>query len=129
MKLRHHNHFITLFSSLLHYKLYRFNPLSANPAKWSNELPTNCLSVFDYFVGLALKGLKFELQDHADYETMILITYNKSTDSTANYSRNQLLSKSRLGHHQIMGSQNFDRTKLTIKIPERYQNASIVNFE
>ena len=40
------------------------NPLSANPTKWSNRLkqfvgnmPTNCLSVFDHFVGLALKGL------------------------------------------------------------------------
>ena len=39
------------------------NPLSANPTKWSNtlkqcvaNLPTNCLSVFDHFVGLALKG-------------------------------------------------------------------------
>ena len=41
------------------------NPLSANPTKWSNRLkqfvgnmPTNCLSVFDHFVGLALKGLR-----------------------------------------------------------------------
>ena len=41
-----------------------FNPLSANPTKCSNthkqfvgNLPTNCLSVFDHFVGLALKGL------------------------------------------------------------------------
>ena len=40
-----------------------FNPLSANPTKWSNTLkqfgtlPTNCLSVFDHFVELALKGL------------------------------------------------------------------------
>ena len=41
------------------------NPLSANPTKWSNtltqfvgNLPTKCLSVFDHFVGLALKGLK-----------------------------------------------------------------------
>ena len=41
------------------------NPLSANPIKWSNtpkqfvgNLPTNCLSVFNYFVGLALKGLR-----------------------------------------------------------------------
>ena len=39
-------------------------PLSANPAKWSNslkqffgKLPTNCLSVFDPFVGLLLKVL------------------------------------------------------------------------
>ena len=41
------------------------NPLSANPAKWPNtlkqfvgKLPTSCLSVFDHFVELALKGLK-----------------------------------------------------------------------
>ena len=40
------------------------NPLSANPTKWSNTLKhfvgnfsTNCLSVFDHFVKLALKGL------------------------------------------------------------------------
>ena len=40
------------------------NPLNANSTKWSNtlkqfvgNLPTNCLSVFDHFVGLALKGL------------------------------------------------------------------------
>ena len=38
------------------------NPLSANFTKWSNTLkqfvgnfPTNCLSVFDHFVKLALK--------------------------------------------------------------------------
>ena len=41
-----------------------FNPLSANPEKWSNtlkqivgNLPTICLSVFDHFMNLALKGL------------------------------------------------------------------------
>ena len=41
-----------------------FNPLSANLKKWSNtlkqfvgNLPTYCLSVFDHFVGLAIKGL------------------------------------------------------------------------
>ena len=40
--------------------------LSVNPAKWLNilkqrrKLPTNFLSVFDYFIGLALKGLNCE---------------------------------------------------------------------
>ena len=41
-----------------------FFQLSANPTKWSNtlkqfvgNLPTNCLSVFDHFVKLALKRL------------------------------------------------------------------------
>ena len=42
----------------------KFNPLSANPEKWSNilkqivgNMPTICLSVFDHFMDLALKGL------------------------------------------------------------------------
>ena len=42
----------------------KFNPLSTNITKWSNtlkqfvaKLSMNCLSVFDHFVGLALKGL------------------------------------------------------------------------
>ena len=41
-----------------------FNPLNSNITKWSNKLkqfisklPKNCLSVFDHFVRLALKGL------------------------------------------------------------------------
>ena len=40
------------------------NPLSTNPTKWSNtlkqfvgNLATNCLNVFEHFVGWALKGL------------------------------------------------------------------------
>ena len=43
------------------------NPLTANFTKWSNtlkqlvgKLPTNCLSVFDYFVELALKELRLK---------------------------------------------------------------------
>ena len=46
-------------------KLKYLNPLSANPTKWSNKLkqfvgklPKNCLSVFDHFVKLAIKGLR-----------------------------------------------------------------------
>ena len=45
-----------------------FNPLNANPEKWSNtlkqivgNLPTICLSVFDHFMNLALKGLMFSI--------------------------------------------------------------------
>ena len=50
-------------------KVLIFNPLSANFRKWSNtlkqfvgKLPTNCLSAFDHFVGLALEGLRQEIQ-------------------------------------------------------------------
>ena len=42
------------------------NPLNANPTKWSNtlkqfvgNLPTNCLSRFDHYLGLALKGFRY----------------------------------------------------------------------
>ena len=45
------------------------NPLSPNPTKWSNTLKqfvgnlrTNCLSVFDHLVKLALKGLRSSLK-------------------------------------------------------------------
>ena len=43
----------------------KVSPLSTNPEKWSNtlkqivgKLPTICLSVFDHFMNLALKGLE-----------------------------------------------------------------------
>ena len=46
-------------------KYILINSLNANFTKWSNtrkqfvgKLPTFCLSVFDHFVGFALKGLK-----------------------------------------------------------------------
>ena len=46
-------------------KIIDINPLSASFTKWSNtlkqfidKLATNCLSVFDHFVRLTLKGLK-----------------------------------------------------------------------
>ena len=45
--------------------LHTVNPLSAKLTKWPNtlkqfvgNLPTNCLSMFGHFVGLALEGLK-----------------------------------------------------------------------
>ena len=70
------------------------NPLSANPTKWSNTLkqfigifPTNFLSVFDHFVGLAIEKLKWKeinssLRLH-DYEYKIsfvnlIIVYRKT---------------------------------------------------
>ena len=43
----------------------RINPLSANTTDWSDtlkqfvgNLPTSCLSVFDHFVKLVIKGLR-----------------------------------------------------------------------
>ena len=55
-----------VFDKILYYtKKFLLNPLNANPEKWSNtlkqivgKLQTICLSVFDHFMNLALKGLK-----------------------------------------------------------------------
>ena len=51
--------------SILQCQTIILNPLSANFIKWSNtvkqfvgNLPTNCLTVFDHFMGLVLKRLK-----------------------------------------------------------------------
>ena len=50
---------------LIELTLCYLNPLSVNHTKWSNtpkqfvgNLPMICLSVFDHFVRLALKGLR-----------------------------------------------------------------------
>ena len=60
------NHFLFVWKYghlLLFLYMVSINPLSPNFTKWSNKpkqlvdkLPTNCLSVFDHFVGWHLKG-------------------------------------------------------------------------
>ena len=74
------------------------NPLSASPTKWSNTLkqfvgkmPANCLSVFDHFVWLTLKGLR-ELfksqQENTSWQPNILNMFtmnNKDKAVTAVY--------------------------------------------
>ena len=58
------------------------NPLSANPTKLSNtlkqfvsKLPTNWLSVFDHFAGLALKVLT----DNKYYQVMFWVVFKGSS--------------------------------------------------
>ena len=55
------------------------NPLSANPTKWPKTLkticrllPPKCLSVFDHFVELAFKGLRYFLK--SGVISLILLT-------------------------------------------------------
>ena len=59
---------VHIFSAFgeLNIRFVVVKPLSAKLTKWPNtlkqfvgNLPTNCLSVFGHFVGLALKGLNF----------------------------------------------------------------------
>ena len=65
-----------------------FNPLNANPTKWSNipkqfdgKLPTSCLSVFDHFVGLALKQLHGMTHSKSTIETHLTSNYGWSCSS------------------------------------------------
>ena len=62
-------HSVKILSLNLHIQCscveFSINSLSANPTKWSKtlkqfvgNLPTNCLSMFDHFVILALKELR-----------------------------------------------------------------------
>ena len=51
---------MTISKIVCQYQYVNINALSANPTKWSNTLKQLigfCLSVFDHFVGLALKAL------------------------------------------------------------------------
>ena len=58
------------------------NPLSPNFTKWSNtlkqfvgKLHTSCLSVFDYFVGLALIGLMNQWAFTNETEALSLVEF------------------------------------------------------
>ena len=80
--------------TILHYELRSLkvnktrchsevNPLSANLTKWSNTLkhfvgilPTNCLSVFDHFVALALKGLNFHCVKSVQIRSFLWLVFS-----------------------------------------------------
>ena len=69
------------------------NPLSAKPTKWLNtlkqfvgNLPTNCLSLFDHFVGLALKGLnKGWVKRSFEKNSVFVRTANKNGQNSQEY--------------------------------------------
>ena len=74
-----------------------FNSLSTNFTKWSNtlkqfvsNLPTNCLSVFGNFVGLALKGLINILPEM--YFLLLTMTFEATTIRIARF---EILSRGR----------------------------------
>ena len=77
-------HFKNLTASVSdHFGTLCIIGLSTNTIKWSHTLkqfvgkkPTNCLSVFDHFVGLALKGLKKQ-KLLSDTSKFIRIEFNK----------------------------------------------------
>ena len=82
----------------------KYIPLSANPEKWSNtlkqivgNLPTICLSVFDNFMNLALKGIWFDFgfgsffeEDHL-LNLIILGVYAKRWPKCARISKQNLM--------------------------------------
>ena len=91
------------FKSTKSQKYYKnltdINPLSAKLTTWPNtlkqfvgNLPTNCLSVFDHFLGLALKGLKLESQIWKYLHYGIIIT----AENEICMCRNQIMVDSKL---------------------------------
>ena len=77
------------------------NPLSANPTKWPStlkqfvaKLPTNCLSVFDHFVKLALKELKRWIdrllttitREIVEYSNLIMEAHHQTAGTVASLS-------------------------------------------
>ena len=75
----------------LPYIIQHFNPLSANPTqlvKYTQTIrrqqPTNCLSVFDHFEGLGLKGLivnTFSRGNRDSESTLCTFFYPKATSN------------------------------------------------
>ena len=78
-------------------QICRLKPFSTNPTKWSNTLkqfagccrrmllPTNCLSVFEHFVGLPLKG-----------SIILLTNINSSLHSNhSNFNLSQVFAKTK----------------------------------
>ena len=55
---------------------FHFTPLSASPTEWSNsQKSTNCLNVFDHFMGLALKWLSLPNISREIIVSLSLIDY------------------------------------------------------
>ena len=79
---------VFFFTIAMNDLLNFLNPLSANITKWSNtlkqfvgNLPTNCLSVFDHFVVLALKGLMMVLQGNQQSQSNLIKKINGTYDT------------------------------------------------
>ena len=75
-------HFWFIKTIIIHH-LKTMNPLSAKPTKCSNtlkhlvgKLPTNCLSLFDHLLGLALKGLKLSSIKNSPESTRKILLWN-----------------------------------------------------
>ena len=85
------------------------NPLSAKPIKWSKtlklfvgNLPTNCLSVFDHFVGLARKGLSKACSKKWDINHPIHSTYRVPVEKSS-YKDGTKITSSRFSYKQPLG--------------------------
>ena len=75
--------------------MFNISPFSANFTKWSNtlkqfvgNLPTDCVSVFDRFVGLVLKGLMAPIDITNDQRLNLQI---KDENICQSYTRNFII--------------------------------------
>ena len=70
---------IRIFSVKVYFTLLNFKCLFRKMAKtlkqFLGKLPSNCLSVFDHFVKLALKGLNYVFLKQEHYQFSLLVCY------------------------------------------------------
>ena len=87
------------------------NPFSANTRKWSNtikqfvgNLSTNCLSVFDHFVRLALKGLAKHIWPIIHYTEIVLVKVEGIYEQNViHYFKKSLIAESLVSHTLLSG--------------------------
>ena len=85
---KYHYYFRTSNHDLQLLVIGLLNPLSVNFTKWSNTLkqfvcnmPTNCLSVFGHFVGLALNRLNSDTR-HSVYQLFAMASCSVNTNNS-----------------------------------------------
>ena len=100
------------FRIICSINFFQHNPFSANIIKWSNtlkqfvgNLPTNCLSVFDHFVRLALKGIIYLVSVGIRFFNVFSLKYIRGLLRTWSHKYDGFLWKGRL-------AANYFHTKL-----------------
>ena len=96
------SHELTAYLSFFTYFITQWiNPLSVNPTKWSNtlkqfvgKLPTNCLGVFDHFVGLALKGLSKDVKQKILNHKSLKLSFTNTRGLQSNFVEYELFLES-----------------------------------
>ena len=104
-------------------KINTFDPLDANPTKCSNilkefNLPTNCLSVFDHFVGLVRVKNSSGLQPLTSWRLLLTLSRKKNVANLVNFRF----------HYHSSGLQPLTSWRLLLTLSRKKNVANLVNF-